>query len=78
MMTIGDVSGLRSNKRMLRLLAGEPRSFLPPGEGQGEGYDLENPGDAPWLLTDHLGSLRDLAVYDEALDQRAYVRSRPT
>ena len=44
------------------------------GEGQGEGgegsgaagYDLTQPGNVVWPLTDNLGTVRDLAVYNAA------------
>ena len=50
-----------------QLLADEQLSHLPLGEGQGEGdrvYDLTQPGMVVWPLGDHLGTVRDLTVYD--------------
>jgi RHS repeat-associated protein len=47
-----------------QILADETLSPLPPGEGQGEGYDLSELGDVRWTLTDHLNTVRDLAVYN--------------
>jgi len=57
-----------------QLLADEQMSPLPPGEGQGEGYDLSTPGETLWALTDHLNSVRDLAQYDEATDTTTIAR----
>ena len=34
------------------------------GGGGSDGYDLTAPGDVLWSLTDHLGTVRDLATYD--------------
>jgi RHS repeat-associated protein len=49
-----------------QILADEQLSPLPPGEGQGEGFDLSQPGSVAWPLTDNLGTVRDLAVYNAA------------
>ena len=51
-----------------QLFADEQLSPLPPGEGQGEGYDLTTPGNVLWALTDHENSVRDLATYDPGTD----------
>ena len=47
-----------------QILADEQLSPLPPGEGQGEGYDLSTPGTVVWPLTDNEGTVRDLATYN--------------
>ena len=44
-----------------QILADEQMSPLPPGEGQGEGYDLTAAGVVSFPLTDNLGSVRDVA-----------------
>jgi len=56
---------------------GTSASFpLPPGEGQGEGYDLRTPGRVLWPLADHLGTVRDLAQYDAESAMTAVVDHR--
>jgi RHS repeat-associated protein len=45
-----------------QLLADEQLSPLPSGEGPG--FDLTTPGNVVWPLTDQLGTVRDLAVYN--------------
>jgi RHS repeat-associated protein len=52
-----------------QLLADEQLSPLPPGEGQGEGRLL-------FPLTDHLGTIRDLAEFDAATGITAIVNHR--
>ncbi len=37
------------------------------GEGGSDGYDLSTPGDVLFALTDHLGTVRDLAAYDNGV-----------
>ena len=51
-----------------QLLADEALSPLPPGEGQGEGFDLSTAGSVVWPLADHEGTIRDLAVYNSGTD----------
>jgi hypothetical protein len=51
-----------------QLLADEALSPLPPGEGQGEGFDLTTPGSVVWPLVDHQGTIRDLATYNSGTD----------
>jgi RHS repeat-associated protein len=46
-----------------QILADEQLYPLLPGEGQGEGYRLDEPGNVLWTLGDHLNTVRDLAVY---------------
>ncbi|MGA2035487.1 MAG: hypothetical protein ABSG68_24830, partial [Thermoguttaceae bacterium] len=47
------------------LLADEQLSPLPAaGEGQGEGFNLQAPGNVVLPLTDNLGTVRDLAIYN--------------
>ncbi len=41
-------------------MADEQLTLLPTGEG----YDVSEPGTVVWPLTDHLGTVRDLAVVD--------------
>ncbi len=59
-----------------QILADEQMSPLPPGEGQGEGYDLSAPGPVLWPLTDHLGTVRDLAAYDAGLAETTIANHR--
>jgi len=37
------------------------------GEGGSDGYDLTAPGDVLFAFTDHLGTVRDLATYDNGI-----------
>ncbi|MCE5268657.1 MAG: hypothetical protein LLG00_12305 [Planctomycetaceae bacterium] len=39
-------------------------SPLPPGEGQGEGFDVNTPGTVVLPLADDLGTVRDLSQCD--------------
>jgi RHS repeat-associated protein len=62
-----------------QLLADEQLTLRSSGEGQGNGnrhYDLTQPGDVVWPLSDNLGTVRDLAVYDAAADQTNVVNHR--
>jgi RHS repeat-associated protein len=63
-------SGLTANDLSRRFLYGpavdmvlaeEALSPLPPGEGQGEGYNLSTPGDVLWMLADNQNTVRDVA-----------------
>lgn len=46
------------------------------GEGQEDAYDLTQPGDVLWALTDHLGTVRDLAAYDSTTGATTVVNHR--
>ena len=59
-----------------QLFADESLSPLPPGEGQGEGYDLSTPGTVHWALTDHENSVRDLVSYDSGTQTTSSVLHR--
>jgi len=47
-----------------QLMADEQLSSLASEGDQSEGNDLSVPGNVVWTLGDHLGTIRDLAVYD--------------
>ncbi|GAB6188011.1 RHS repeat-associated core domain-containing protein [Thermopirellula anaerolimosa] len=83
----GRVTGADQSHRYLwgpavdQILPDEGVYPLPLGEGQGEGsqagqqagYDLGRPGEVLWPLTDHLGTVRDLAQSDPQTGQTAVV-----
>lgn len=56
-----------------QILADESLSPLPPGEGQGEGFDLSSPGAVLWGLADHEGTIRDIVNNSgAAVDHRVF------
>ncbi|MGA2616993.1 MAG: RHS repeat-associated core domain-containing protein [Thermoguttaceae bacterium] len=59
-----------------QILADEQLSPLPPGEGQGEGVPISQPGTVVFPLTDNLGTVRDLAQYDPTTQSTLVVAHR--
>jgi RHS repeat-associated protein len=67
----GDITASDLSRRYLwqanavdQLMADEQLAPASTEEGGNEGHSLSAPGDVVWTLGDHLGTVRDLAVYD--------------
>ena len=55
------VDQLLADEQLLRSANGQGNG----GQGRDKGHDLSVPGTVVWALADHLGTIRDLAVYDQ-------------
>jgi RHS repeat-associated protein len=57
-----------------KLMADE--HFFSLASEEGHGYDVSTPGNIIWALGDHLGTVRDLGVYDSKLDTTTVANHR--